>query len=152
MQALLSNVRDLCTVLTAVNQVPGVEHVLIEFSPEGMMLYAKPVVSPILFNAFWNRSMFQDYHCTATVSRWVLRSKLADMRKNVTRDVKSLYIVDVDNGYKFSGERRSGTGQISRFEFNLFECIDDTEPFSVNINFNWHVHTLSTMSAWDTFS
>jgi hypothetical protein len=144
--AKIMNVKDFCNVLVGIGNVPNLEHVLIQFDPDGMLLYCKPAGSPVLVESFWNKSLFQDYVCHGIVKKWVSKDRFEKLKTKISKDVEFIEITVLlkeASGFKFSGDRVYKTGGRCRFDFNVFQWAHNSDPNSLNFNFNWHVNTSS---------
>lgn len=143
-----SNVKAFCNVLFALHSIPNVERILMQFSPAGMVMYAKPRESPVIVNSFWNaEGMFDEYVCSGQVSKWIAKERLETLRKKIAKEVEELVITSLESesaaGYSISGECTYKSGGRCEFNINLFEWTCNDEPVQMDIVFNWHVTTSS---------
>ena len=147
MNVMTMNIRDFCSMLTGISSIPNLDQVLIQFSSEGMSVYAKPLESPVMVNSFWSTHMFQDFYCPTNVSRWVSKERLVDLKRKISKDVDCLKIGEITanniNGFCFSGERTYTSGGKCKFTFNVCEWVSTIEPVRVNIKYPWHIVTAS---------
>lgn len=140
------NVKDFCNVLVGFGNIPNLEHILVQFGPQGMMLYGKPMESPVVVTSFWNKSMFQDYKCGEVFKKWVSKSRFENLRKKISKDVEYINISNITegtSGFKFSGDRLYKTGGKCHFSFNVFEWTCNVDPVEMNVTYSWHVSTSS---------
>ena len=142
-----ANLKDFCNVLLGIGNLPNLEYMFLKFNSDGMMLYGKPASSPAMALSFWNKQMFDKYHCPTTVKLWVSRNRMEGMRKQISKNVMSVKITQIVNesyaGLCFSGSMNYDTGGKSVFDVNVFEqdaCIPVLEP---NVVFDWHITTSS---------
>jgi hypothetical protein len=141
------NVKDFCSVLVGLGNIPNLDYILIQFSPNGMTLYGKPPESPVVVMSFWHESMFQEYRCTETTKRWVHKERMENLRKKISKDVEYIEIssiTEITSGLKFSGDRLYKTGGACNFSFNVFEWTRSEDPVDMSaVSYNWHVCTSS---------
>jgi hypothetical protein len=138
------NIKDFCCIISGLGNIPNLEHVLFQFTHKGMLIYAKPVTSPVMAISFWNPGMFQNYKCTGNISKWVSKCRLENLRKKISKDVQHLDISCISEGQpglEFSGTRLVKTGGECKFSFNIFEWKVPLDPIKIDINYNWHVST-----------
>ena len=124
------NIKDFCNILTGFTNIPNINNILLQFTPEGMTIYAKPIMAPVIVNSFWNKDMFQEYKCSVPfIRKWVTKDNCSSMRKQISKDVDYIIIKELESngasGFEFSGERRYKTGGQSKFSINLFTLTSD---------------------------
>lgn len=140
-------VKDFCGILLGLSSIPNLDLVLFQFDQDGMMIYGKPQESSVVGLSFWNKSMFQEYTCGETVKKWVMKDRLDNMRKKISKDVEFLQITEIDDankGFKFSGYKGYKTGGPCEFSFNIYEYTCNSEAFDMSeIKYKWHISTSS---------
>jgi len=138
-------VKDLCTIIGAITKTPGIELTLFEFSHEGMMIYSRPGLGPVLILSFWHRELFQEFRCTQTVRKWLHKTALENLRKKINRvEYLEIQILQSDvSGLSFSGIINYDTGGVCRFQRNLFDYTTEEVPIEIDVDLPWHVRTSS---------
>ncbi len=126
MYARTMNVKDICSIITGCCAVPGVEAVLLTFSPQGLEFYTKPAkISPVCVSAFYSKSNFCTYKVSQTVKHVVQKSQLDDLKKRIAKDVEFLEITEGTEGFVAGGRRTYKTGGGCDFEINL-DSLDES--------------------------
>lgn len=109
------------------------------------MIYSRPGLGPVLMLSFWHRELFQEFHCTKPVRKWLHKTALENLRKKINR-VEYLEIRTLEDdvsGLSFSGIINYDTGGVCRFQRNLFEYTTEEVPIEIEVDLQWHVRTSS---------
>ena len=135
----------MCNVLNGFGSVPSLDQIMLEFTGEGMTLYGRPSDSPIIVTSFWAVDMFKDYQCTGTVTLWVPRDRMVDLRKKISKDVDCLTITKMSadgmRHIQFSGDRQCAAGGKCSFTFNVHEWLHTEDPLHLACSFSWKLVT-----------
>lgn len=134
------NVKDICSIITGCCSVPGVEAVLLTFSPQGLEFYTKPAkISPVCVSAFYSKSNFCTYNVTDTVKHVVHKAELDDLKKRVAKDVEFLEITDGSDGFVVGGRRTYKTGSSCDFKINMTSMDETTLSVTDMSNLRWNL-------------
>ena len=140
------NVKDICSIITGCCSLPGVEAIMITFTPAGMEFYTKPSrVSPLVVQAFYGKSNFTTYQVSSDISHVVPKGELDDMKKRIAKEVEFLEIKDGTDGFVAGGRRTYKKGGSCDFHINLSSMEDNTIAVvdMSTLKFNLQVRTAS---------
>ena len=140
------NVKDFGNVLTGCCSVPGVDFVILTFDPQGMQLYAKPIESPSIVTAFFNKDMFTEYRVTKQTRRILDKTRLDSLKKKISKEVEFLEISSCTeySGYTFSGYRIYKTGGKCKFTVNIANIHNPIGVVDLSdVDWAWHLRTSS---------
>jgi hypothetical protein len=149
-----TNVSDLCVVINALSNVPQLDHVLMQFTAEGMLMYGKPGISPVITESFWHKSRFTVYDFPTdpgyVIRKFLNKARLTTLKQNITKSVEVLTITECQDasmsGFAFSGHKTDSRGGNCKFNYNIFEMVDDAEVVDMStLRLDWHVRTSSDL-------
>lgn len=131
-RVVTTQVSRICSLISVLTKLPNTKTVFLQIDDTGMSWFARPQASPLLFQAYLNRTTqfsASDYQVSEAFACWVAISDLAHMAKQLSQGVDHMSWETVpaqegcDCGFRVQFMKESSDGAKHPHSFTLFRCV-----------------------------